>query len=335
MNVESSLPAVPSSSRKSDQDLGPRTMNPSISISNSNFDGSSQPGLVDPTPGDPPKAPIIQRTIPQQDVESLYDPKNWNRRSALAVSERPHSHQTNHGQGRPGGLILTRHRHIVVHRKPTAVSVPPTPSAEQPVVEGGATPPPDSGDSASEADDDSLFGPEPPSPREEQSDISKYLQGLEISFPDGTSDGITNASTTPIYPTSPPPPTTNPNSSNDPINYITLLPLTHKTSLHWLHKVGHHIAKSFLHLPNADLVAYRMKSWPDHYRLYEHRTGDRHRPRRDCYLYGSRRVWCFRSPEEFYEHAFWIMNGGDNAKEECKCKYCSKWKRKGRRNTVH
>lgn len=334
MNAEITLPAIPSSSRRTYHDPGPSAKNASTSISNPTIDGSDQPGLADSIPGSPQNAPIIQRTIPQQDVEALYDPKNWNRRSALAVSERPQSYQTSHGQGRPGGLILTRHRHVVVHRKQKAASVPPTPTVDQPVAVE-ATPPPDSGDSASEADDDLLFGPEPPSSQEETLNLSDYLQGLEISFPTGTSDGILDASTTPIYPTSPPPPPTNPNSSNDPINYVTLLPLTHKTSLHWLHKVGHYIAKSFLHLPNADLVAYRMKSWPDHYRLYEHRTGDRHRPRRDCYLYGSRRVRCFRSPEEFYEHAFWIMNGGDNAKEECKCKYCSKRKRKGRRNTVH
>ena len=65
---------------------------------------------------------------------------------------------------------------------------------------------------------------------------------------------------------------------------------------------------------------YILKEFPDGYALFEQRRKNS-RKDRDTYLYGSGTVKCFRSPEEFLEHAEWLMN---NMEGPCGCQYCDK-----------
>lgn len=74
--------------------------------------------------------------------------------------------------------------------------------------------------------------------------------------------------------------------------------------------------------PNATVLLQR---FPRGYALYIHRKGHKDDPRKDYYLYGSRHVKTFRSPEEFAPHLTWILSGqpmNANGKRDCICKYC-------------
>ncbi|KZT34604.1 hypothetical protein SISSUDRAFT_1122140 [Sistotremastrum suecicum HHB10207 ss-3] len=273
-----------------------------------------------------PTSSSIRRTVGDEDIAKLYDSKTWNRRSALAVTSRPQTHEVDHGTGRPGALLSKRTHHPVTPRKASKsprVHLSSSPNFRAPS-------PPSSDEEESEADSfESLFGPEPPSPiaPKPKPKLKDFLRGLEISFPPGSSDGIFDESTTPNYPLS-----LSESDSLTPnpheVNYMDILPLRHKSSIKWLKKIGHYIAQFFL-LPLfpsgvfPDHVEYRLKSWPDGYRLYIHRSGDRQCPRKDLYLYGSKRVKCFRSPEEFFEHAVWLMKGGEGSGEDCECQHCA------------
>ncbi|KZT08329.1 uncharacterized protein LAESUDRAFT_697177 [Laetiporus sulphureus 93-53] len=65
--------------------------------------------------------------------------------------------------------------------------------------------------------------------------------------------------------------------------------------------------------------------FPVGYTLWVHYTQDRHVPRHDTYLYGSRTVNNFRSPAEFAEHLIWLMNGSAVDRDGntlCRCVYC-------------
>ncbi|TCD71249.1 hypothetical protein EIP91_011727 [Steccherinum ochraceum] len=65
--------------------------------------------------------------------------------------------------------------------------------------------------------------------------------------------------------------------------------------------------------------------FPAGYKLFVHRKGDRHIPRKDYYLMGSQFARTFRSPQEFLFHLKWLMEGrplkADNTRD-CTCCYC-------------
>lgn len=72
-------------------------------------------------------------------------------------------------------------------------------------------------------------------------------------------------------------------------------------------------------------TAVWLQGLPTGYALYVHKKGHRHSPRRDYYLYGSRHVPVFSSPEEFAPHLVWLLSGqptDDGAMRACQCKYC-------------
>ena len=78
---------------------------------------------------------------------------------------------------------------------------------------------------------------------------------------------------------------------------------------------------------------YILRDFPAGYALFEQRrrkagpSNDR-----DAYLYGSTIVNCFRSPEEFFEHAEWLIT---NMEGPCGCQYCDKdYVARGRRKAV-
>ncbi|KAI0930291.1 hypothetical protein AcW1_009025 [Taiwanofungus camphoratus] len=68
-----------------------------------------------------------------------------------------------------------------------------------------------------------------------------------------------------------------------------------------------------------------LSNFPEHYKLYIHKSGERHDPRRDAYLYGSRHVKVFRSPAEFVLHVKWLMEGSplkSDGRPDCSCRWC-------------
>jgi len=74
-----------------------------------------------------------------------------------------------------------------------------------------------------------------------------------------------------------------------------------------------------------DQVVYQLSRFPDGYRLYTHKKGDKSTPRKDKYLYGAADKKVFRSPAEFVLHLKWLALGMPMAsgKPQCECTYCS------------
>ncbi|KAF8606796.1 hypothetical protein BDV93DRAFT_542441 [Ceratobasidium sp. AG-I] len=68
---------------------------------------------------------------------------------------------------------------------------------------------------------------------------------------------------------------------------------------------------------------YQLDGFPQGYSLYCHCKGGEvgFKKRKDYYLYGSKHVLCFRSPNEFLPHARWLLQGA--VPGTCECKYCS------------
>lgn len=65
-----------------------------------------------------------------------------------------------------------------------------------------------------------------------------------------------------------------------------------------------------------------LHSFPENYALFDKmRPKGRSHKSNDAHLYGSRTVLSFRSPEEFYEHAEWLVN---HMQGKCGCQYCNK-----------
>lgn len=101
----------------------------------------------------------------------------------------------------------------------------------------------------------------------------------------------------------------------------------------WLKQLGQSAAKYVV----KSAVEARGQRWtrscstawlgdlPRGYKLYVHKKGHRHAPRKDYYLYGSCHVLRFRSINEFAPHLEWLMKGrpcGRNGKRCCECQYC-------------
>ncbi|KAI0081232.1 hypothetical protein K474DRAFT_1656713 [Panus rudis PR-1116 ss-1] len=107
------------------------------------------------------------------------------------------------------------------------------------------------------------------------------------------------------------------------------------TYTHWKKRLGQLLTKHVV-LPEVRRMGDRralsidksiILNFPEGYELYNHRKGDRHDPRRDAYLIGSRHVNRFRSPQEFFLHAKWLMEGQPLDREgfrACSCCYCNR-----------
>ncbi|GBE81099.1 hypothetical protein BKA93DRAFT_820783 [Sparassis latifolia] len=100
---------------------------------------------------------------------------------------------------------------------------------------------------------------------------------------------------------------------------------------HWKKKLG----ETVVSLVREDFDRRGIGIWPRYeqalvvdfpkdYKLYVHKSGDRHVPRGDAYLFGSHYVHVFRSPEEFTPHLKWLMRGSPmkDGRRDCHCKYC-------------
>ncbi|OCH95173.1 hypothetical protein OBBRIDRAFT_647255 [Obba rivulosa] len=101
---------------------------------------------------------------------------------------------------------------------------------------------------------------------------------------------------------------------------------------HWKTKLGGVIAKHMVRME----ARKQGKNWnghydfafiefPDGYELYTHKTGDRHVPRIDHYLFGSKYVHVFRSTREFAPHLLWLLRGKPmkpDGGRDCDCQYC-------------
>jgi len=126
----------------------------------------------------------------------------------------------------------------------------------------------------------------------------------------------------------------------------------------WMNKVGPYLADWVLHksphgafffpcsflqhvlIDGEHLTAsppWKLLKFPENYTLWVHKKGfdtDPANPRIDAYLHGAPRLGpatprspqlsptVFRSPMEFVEHAIWLMKGGDDSGQQCRCKYC-------------
>ncbi|OBZ68030.1 hypothetical protein A0H81_11710 [Grifola frondosa] len=112
-----------------------------------------------------------------------------------------------------------------------------------------------------------------------------------------------------------------------------------KSERFWRMRLGEFLA---LHVVREDMLKEGMtprrydrtllSEFPEGYKLWVHKKGDPHDPRKDFYLHGSRYVRQFRSPMEFCLHLKWLANGkpmkpGD--KPDCQCCYCDGSQRQG------
>ncbi|KAI0309975.1 hypothetical protein OF83DRAFT_1179026, partial [Amylostereum chailletii] len=98
----------------------------------------------------------------------------------------------------------------------------------------------------------------------------------------------------------------------------------------WLHEVGGLLAVHVLRKdPSAGHgPAWTLSDFPAGYTLWFDKAGnarDEANARFDAYLFGApglrkRKLFKFRSPQEFAPHAIWLMNGRRTA---CWCRYCA------------
>jgi len=95
-----------------------------------------------------------------------------------------------------------------------------------------------------------------------------------------------------------------------------------KKTEEWLIAVGSHIGnrRTGATEGSPEWIQYRLDGFPPHYALFEQsrRRGIVTSGQRDTYLCGWTKR--FRSPHEFFEHAWWLYNAKQG---KCKCKYCS------------
>ncbi|KAF9516519.1 hypothetical protein BS47DRAFT_1390579 [Hydnum rufescens UP504] len=84
---------------------------------------------------------------------------------------------------------------------------------------------------------------------------------------------------------------------------------------HWKEKIGTYLGNKF---KETEGYRYILRDFPVGYALFAQKR-IANPDRRDLYLYGSSSVVCFRSPEEFYDHAEWLMLGDS---KPCVCQYC-------------
>jgi len=101
------------------------------------------------------------------------------------------------------------------------------------------------------------------------------------------------------------------------------------TQYRWKQKVGELLKEGFLlrdhHLKTTlePMIGRRcfLVDFPQDYKLFT-QTKD---GRMDHYLIGSETASAFRSPQEFFLHALWLMKGAKSRRggsPDCECKYC-------------
>ncbi|CAL1707608.1 unnamed protein product [Somion occarium] len=76
----------------------------------------------------------------------------------------------------------------------------------------------------------------------------------------------------------------------------------------------------------GNVTSSALFEFPRGYKLYTHKKGDHYDPRKDNYLIGSQHVRAFRSPQEFFLHAKWLMEGqayNSDGTRACGCCYCN------------
>jgi hypothetical protein len=109
-----------------------------------------------------------------------------------------------------------------------------------------------------------------------------------------------------------------------------LKPSSDDTQHQWRQKLGELLTSKFL-LSDEQLSVHLQPmigrrcfliDFPPNYKMFTH-TKD---GRIDHYLIGSKTVSSFRSPQEFFVHARWLMTGAEKDHDgdpACGCKYCS------------
>jgi len=109
----------------------------------------------------------------------------------------------------------------------------------------------------------------------------------------------------------------------------SLKPSSEDTQHQWRQKIGEFLTDKFILTDEHLSVLLRpmvgrrcfLVDFPLDYKLFTH-TKD---GRIDHYLIGSKTVNSFRSPQEFFLHARWLMKGAEADPEgypACECKYC-------------
>jgi len=80
-----------------------------------------------------------------------------------------------------------------------------------------------------------------------------------------------------------------------------------------------HMIDGNFFLLHSEWIQYRLDGFLPHYALFEKLRGPGilTSGRLDAYLYGWTKR--FRSPDEFFEQAWWLYNAKQG---KCKCKYC-------------
>ncbi|KAG8772588.1 hypothetical protein FRC12_002984 [Ceratobasidium sp. 428] len=111
----------------------------------------------------------------------------------------------------------------------------------------------------------------------------------------------------------------NPDTNGD-VDWMEALEPGHKTHDMWCNKIGEYIASE--HLGEKRSFEYCMDGLPEGYALFRHHktSPELKQKRGDVYLYGVDHKFRFRSPDEFYLHALWLMRGA-RKRDECGCKW--------------
>ncbi|KAG9007468.1 hypothetical protein FRB93_007883 [Tulasnella sp. JGI-2019a] len=105
---------------------------------------------------------------------------------------------------------------------------------------------------------------------------------------------------------------------NGEVNYHRKVNLNESACKAWRKKIGTTLARDL----NLDLTKeWYLAGWPQNYELFVHLKGPQYKPRHDLYLYGGPSR--FRSANEFYPHARWLLT---NPEGKCDCKYCGNTK---------
>jgi len=167
-----------------------------------------------------------------------------------------------------------------------------------------------------------------PSKSDRAGDFACYVQGPCITFSRSDSKQSPDRKT---YDTIEPPFIL----QDGTVNFWYKLPKQSPQVLWWKRKIGTWLAIHVLKFDDAvkGRQMYFITKFPDGYELYQQRKGPKEDPRVDCYLESKGRVRQFRSPEEFYEHAAWLIQKRptDGERANCICLYCKARRQKLRR----
>ncbi|KIO24850.1 hypothetical protein M407DRAFT_97788 [Tulasnella calospora MUT 4182] len=104
---------------------------------------------------------------------------------------------------------------------------------------------------------------------------------------------------------------------NGDVNFMRTVGVNEPAAALWRKKVGTALAKD-LGLDQGKV--WYLSGWPVDYELFVHAKGPVNAPRLDLYLYGGPSK--FRSANEFYPHARWLLTAPSLETTKCVCKYC-------------